>query len=154
MSEPAAKFTRHHTKDKGDLGVARVIADLMTAGIQVSLPISEHLPFDLIAIAPDHRLSKLSVKFLTMTARGTVIIPGRSGWTDRHGVHKRPHKVGDYDAVAVYCPTTNRCYYVPAVELARQDTTLRILETRNSQKLGVRMAECFTDPFQVFPEPP
>ena len=50
MSEPAARFTRHRTKDKGDLGVACVITDLMKAGIQVSLPLSEHLPFDLIAI--------------------------------------------------------------------------------------------------------
>lgn len=153
MSEPTATFTRHHTKDKGDLGVARVIADLMTAGIQVALPISEHLPFDLIAIAPDKRLSKVSVKFLTMSPKGIVSIPGMSGWTDRHGVHKRPHQPGDYDAVAVFCPTTDRCYYVPATELRSAATALRILDSRNCQKLGVRMADHFTDPFQVFQPP-
>ena len=37
----------HHTKNLGDIGVAQVIASLMKNGIQVCLPISEHLPFDL-----------------------------------------------------------------------------------------------------------
>src|SRR5216683_5100347 len=41
---------RHHTKDKGDEGLGQVIADLMTNGVQVAVPLSEHLPFDLIAI--------------------------------------------------------------------------------------------------------
>lgn len=43
---------RHHTKDKGDIGLGCVIADLLKHDIQVALPVSEHLPFDLIAIHP------------------------------------------------------------------------------------------------------
>ena len=53
----------HPTKNKGDIGVAQIIADLMKNGIQVCLPISEHLPFDLIAISPDgHFLKRVQVK--------------------------------------------------------------------------------------------
>lgn len=40
---------KHHTKDKGDKGTGNVIADLLSKGIQICLPLSEHLPFDLIA---------------------------------------------------------------------------------------------------------
>lgn len=54
----------HHTKDKGDCGLAHVIADLFDAGIQVALPISEHLPFDCIAIH-NGSLSRVSVKYRT-----------------------------------------------------------------------------------------
>jgi hypothetical protein len=154
MTESAANFTRHHTKEKGDLGVACVIADLMKHGIHAALPMSEHLPYDLIAIAPDGRLSKVSVKFRTMRTDGTVAIPAKSAWADRHGVHTRLHSPGDYDAVALYCPNTGACYYVPAAELRRNITALRILETRNRQQIGVRMADQFTDPQHLFPMPP
>src|SRR5688572_4944057 len=43
---------RHHTKDKGDIGLTSVMADLVRHDIQVALPISEHLPFDLVAVHP------------------------------------------------------------------------------------------------------
>ncbi|HUR75095.1 MAG TPA: group I intron-associated PD-(D/E)XK endonuclease, partial [Sporichthya sp.] len=130
-----------------------VIADLMKHEIGVALPMSEHLPFDLIAIAPDGQLSKVSVKFRTMRSDGTVGIPAKSAWADRHGVHTRSHAPGDYDAVALYCPNTDSCYYVPAAELRRNMTALRILETRNHQQVRVRMAQHFTDPQQLFRSP-
>ena len=57
----------HHTKDKGDVGVGFVIVDLMSKGIHVCLPISEHLPFDLIAVYPEGRLSRLSVNYRSVT---------------------------------------------------------------------------------------
>ena len=43
----------HHTKTKGDLGVAKVIADLTEKGLDVLTPFSEHLPFDLAAYKKD-----------------------------------------------------------------------------------------------------
>jgi hypothetical protein len=144
---------RHHTKDKGDLGVACVIADLARHEIDVALPLSEHWPFDLLAISPDGRLAKVSVKYRTMSDAGTVRIVAKSCWADRHGTHSRPHSHGDYDAVAVYCPTTDRCYYVAARDLQSNATALRILDSRNGQKIGVRMAESFTDPFRMFAGP-
>ncbi len=52
----------HHTKDKGDLGVGFVIADLIRNDIKVALPISEHLPFECIAISPEGGLCRVSVK--------------------------------------------------------------------------------------------
>ena len=145
---------RHHTKDKGDVGVACVIADLTKHGIDVALPISEHLPFDLLAISPEGPVAKISVKFRTMSHTGKVVIPASSSWADRHGSHSRAHSAGDYDALAIYCPDTERCYYLPWNEMQPCNTTLRILDARNGQKLGVRMAEQFTDPGRIFCQPP
>jgi hypothetical protein len=39
----------HHTKDKGDLGVAKAHADLVSQGYVVLFPATEHAPFDLVA---------------------------------------------------------------------------------------------------------
>lgn len=144
---------RHHTKDKGDVGVACVIADRMKRGVQVAVPISEHLPFDLVAISDDGEVAKVSVTFRTMSPAGTVSVKAKSNWADRHGVHHRRHQTGDYDAVAVYCPDTDRCYYLPAAEMCGLETTLRILDPRNGQKLRVRTADCFTDPLRMFVGP-
>lgn len=154
MADPLLPKPRHHTKDKGDLGVACVIADLAKHGIDVALPLSEHLPFDLIAISADFGLAKIQVKYLSMRTNGTVQVPGRSNWTDRHGTHRRSHRPEEYDSVAVYCPDTDRCYYLPASEVQGRDKVLRILETRNCQRLRVRMADSFTDPFRVFSQAP
>ncbi|WP_460849274.1 group I intron-associated PD-(D/E)XK endonuclease [Nocardioides ultimimeridianus] len=39
----------HHTKDKGDLAVAKAHADLVGTGCVVLFPTTEHAPFDLVA---------------------------------------------------------------------------------------------------------
>lgn len=44
-------MVRHHTKDKGDLGVAKAHADLAAKGFTVLFPATEHAPFDLVAYA-------------------------------------------------------------------------------------------------------
>lgn len=41
-------MARHHTKDKGDLGVAKVHADLVSKEFTVLFPATEHAAFDLV----------------------------------------------------------------------------------------------------------
>ena len=142
---------RHHTKDKGDIGLGCVMADLLKHDIQVALPISEHLPFDLIAIHPRGDVLKVSVKFRVMTKTGCIRIETRSMWNDRNGTHYRYHMAGDYDAVAIYCPDTDQCYYLLASELSRSGRTLRIAEPVNKQEAGIHMARRFTGPDRLFP---
>ncbi|HZF39634.1 MAG TPA: group I intron-associated PD-(D/E)XK endonuclease [Blastocatellia bacterium] len=40
---------QHHTKNKGDLGVAKAHCDLIEKGYIVLIPSTEHAPFDLVA---------------------------------------------------------------------------------------------------------
>jgi hypothetical protein len=143
---------RHHTKDKGDVGLAFVIADLMSQGIQVALPISEHLPFDCIAIAGDGAMSRLSVKYRA-AAKGLLEVRLRSSWSDREGVHSRLHARGDYDALAVYCPEAQGCYYLRVDEVDGSTVVLRFAIPRNGQVAGVRMAEDYREPARLFVSP-
>jgi hypothetical protein len=70
---------RHITKDKGDLGVAKTIPHLLEYGIRSCVPLSEHLPFDLIAVMPDFMtLRRVQVKYRKIARRGCIELNFRS----------------------------------------------------------------------------
>ena len=140
---------RHHTKDKGDLGVGYVIADLISKGIQVALPISEHLPFDCIAIAEDGQLCRLSIKY-RISKFGRVEVRLRSSWADKNGSHMKAHKKNDYDATAIYCPSQGACYYVKSSEVEKSTIILRTDPPKNNQEYGVKLAGLYSDPRRLF----
>lgn len=109
---------KHHTKEKGDFGVVAVVFDLKKSGITSCLPMSEHLPFDLIAVSADGQLSRVSVKFRCLTARSQSIDFGlRSCWADRKGTHVIKHAKTEYDCLAIYCPDVNKCFYIRVEEI-------------------------------------
>lgn len=140
---------RHHTKDKGDSGVGFVVADLLSKNIQVALPISEHLPFDCIAISEDNRLIRLSVKYRAKDKHGVLDVRFRSVWNDRKGTHLKEQDKKLFDATAVYCPDTGKCYYFMNEE-AEKGFVLRLVATKNCQKTSVRMADEYVDPKRMF----
>lgn len=131
----------HHTKNKGDKAVGFVIADLMKKDVHVALPISEHLPFDLIAITP-HGLFRVSVKYRKML-QGSIIVQMRSSWADSKGCHTSQHSKNDYDWIAVYCPDTQECYYVSVSELSK-GVHLRVVKPLNNQNTGIKFASSYT----------
>ena len=132
----------HHTKDKGDLGVAKVHADLVGKRFTVLFPATEHAPFDLVAYA-DGEFHRLQVKYRSARA-GAVIVQFRSMWADRNGTHITPTDKGAIDTVCIYCPETDECYYVqPAAHGA--SVTLRIAPSKNGQQAGVLNAAAFRE---------
>lgn len=130
---------RHHTKDKGDKGIGNVIADLLSKGIQVCLPLSEHLPFDLIAVKQNGSLLKVSVKYRTLT-KGCVYVAFSSSYSDSHGVHTKAVNKDLIDLLAIYCPETKEVYYVTPSEFDKS-VTLRIEVSKNNQTKGVNLAK-------------
>jgi len=143
--------TTHLTKDKGDQGLGFVIARFMACGIHVALPISEHLPFDLIAISTEGHLRKVSVKYRAVV-QGSVELSLRSVWSNRVGVHLRYLTRGDVDAHALYCPDTERCYFIRDSEIVtRRGFKLRLTpaKIRDSR---IRQADEFLDPNRIFGE--
>lgn len=130
---------KHHTKDKGDKGTGNVIADLLSKGIQVCLPLSEHLPFDLIAVKEDGSLLKVSVKYRTLK-KGSVYVIFSSSYSDSHGVHTKKIDKNLIDLLAIYCPETKEVYYVIPSEFDGS-VTLRIEESKNNQTKGIHFAK-------------
>lgn len=143
---------RHHTKDKGDLGLGFIIGDLLRAGIQIALPLSEHLPFDLIAVSEAGQLVRVQVKYRAAT-RGTITCGLDSVWSDSHGSHHRPYDPAAYDALALYCPEPSMCCYLRVAELPRDTVCLRLEPPKNNQVRGIRLAADYRDPLRVFERP-
>lgn len=132
----------HHTKDKGDLGVAKAFADLVARGWLVLFPTTEHAPFDLVAYR-DGEFKRVQVKYRTASA-GKLYVKFSSVWSDRHGTHIQPIEKSAIDVVCVYCPDTDLCYYLDPGDF-RAGVTLRVTAARNGQKRGVRDARGFLD---------
>jgi len=139
---------KHHTKDKGDIGVGAVISDLMKNGIKVAIPLSEHLPFDLVGIYPDNTIKKISVKYRQVTKFGTIDIKFSSSHADKKGNHTKDLDKSSVDLFAVYCPETNECYYFNHNN-CNTSIKLRINNSRNKQKLGVHLAKDYTNPLII-----
>ncbi|GAB3092676.1 group I intron-associated PD-(D/E)XK endonuclease [Isoptericola nanjingensis] len=132
----------HHTKDKGDLGVAKAHADIVSQGYVVLFPATEHAPFDLVAYA-DGVFCRLQVKYRASRA-GAITVHFRSVWNDRQGTHAKPTDKTAIDVVCIYCPETDECYYVRPGDHGAS-VTLRITPSRNGQRNGVLDAATFRD---------
>jgi hypothetical protein len=131
----------HHTKDKGDLGVAHAIADLADQGFVVLTPLREHAPFDLVGYR-EGVFVRVQVKYRALSASGAIDVQFRSSWSDSKGTYVRPLDKQDVDVVCIYCPDTRACYYVDPRRLGRS-VSLRVTSSRNRQERNVLLAEEF-----------
>ena len=72
----------HHTKFKADIGLAKVIADLVAKGHVPCLPLSEHQSYDLVVVLKNGRSIKIQVKFIKLKSNGVVDVKFRTSWAD------------------------------------------------------------------------
>ncbi len=130
----------HHTKDKGDLGIAKTYADLVEHGLLVLFPTTEHAEFDLVAY-DSGTFHRVQVKYRSAPT-GSVSVQFRSVWADRQGTHMKPADKSQVDVLGIYCPETDECYYLRPRDHGRS-VTLRLTPARNGQAKGVRLASDF-----------
>lgn len=138
------------TKEKGDIGVAMVIADLTKKGYSVSIPLAEHLPFDLIVISSDCKLSRISVKYSKHDE--CVKISLRTISSNSKGYVVKKVNLNDLDGFAVYSPITNECYYVHKNMLggAKNTVSLRLIESKCTNQSQIKYAKNYLDPEILF----
>lgn len=102
----------HHTKDKGDLALTKVIADLTEKGYSVYLPISEHSKADLIA--ENGKIYRIQVKHCIWTGSiGSIQVRNKTSWSDKNGNHVKQYQDGDFDYYGLYLKDINQIIYVP-----------------------------------------
>ena len=98
----------HHTKAKGDIGLTKVIADLTTKGLVPCIPLSEHQPYDIVAIGKDGMAYKFQVKYASLKDNGTIDVRFRRCWADKNGTHIGHYAEEEFDYYAIYCPKVIR----------------------------------------------
>lgn len=108
---------KHHTKNKGDLGVAKVIADLSEKGFDILTPlITEHLPFEY----KEQTFLRFQVKY---RLKGDV--PKKTTWNDKNGTHSTNYNINDFDYFAIYLPSVNKVCY-PSIKFKGIKLTTKI----------------------------
>jgi hypothetical protein len=132
---------KHHTKDKGDLGVLKVKLDVHQQGYMILNPETEHAPFDLV-IYKDSVFKTVQVKYRALSRNGTLQIPFRSNYSYSKGTVSKSIDKSKIDVFAVYCPETDMCYYFDP-GLFGESVTLRVNTPLNNQSAYVHKAEDF-----------
>lgn len=131
----------HHTKNKGDLGVAKAYCDLVEKGFLVLFPSTEHAPFDLVAY-DGKRFIRIQVKY-RRAVKGSVQIRLENWWADKNGLHSKSLERNQVDVFCVYCPDTNKCYYFKP-ENIKTYFSLRVDVPKNNQSKKIHFADDFT----------
>lgn len=127
------------TKEKGDIGMAMIMADVLKKGYKVAIPVGEDWKYDLIVLKKN-KLERIQCKYTT--SNGDVIdVICRS--CNNHLNYK--YKIDDIDWLAVYDITTNLCYYIDSNYLGegRCEIRLRINEPENKQIKKILWAKDF-----------
>lgn len=130
------------TTEKGEIGEAMVIADLMRQGHDIAIPFGHNQPYDLIVIRKeDGRLERVQVKY--STSDGSVVIArieSSSAWV-RH-----KYTTEEVDWIAIYEPVSSQCFYLPPDVWRNQcRVNLRLKPPANGQKKLIRYASNFTE---------
>ena len=111
-------------------------------GYIVLNPVTEYSPFDFVAYK-DGEFYRIQVKYRTMK-KGCVEVKFRTSWADRNGTHTKYYNLNDIDIFAVYCPDTDKCYFIRTDEYKdHKCVTLRIEPTKNNQKTHILLAKDF-----------
>lgn len=130
-------MNKHHTKDKGDIGVLKAAADLASQGFLVLNPLTEHAPFDLVTYK-DETFLRVQVKYCTLKESVVIKADLRSVWSDKNGRHTSCD-TSEIDVVGIYYPDTDECYYIKPE--GKKTILLRFEDSKNGQKIGVRYAK-------------
>lgn len=146
----------HHTKLKGDLGLHLVMIELVRRGIGVSLPVSEHLPYDLI-IDIDGKLYKVQVKARSKESKnkrheGKIEVPLGGSFGERGGSRRYRYESNAFDILAINCIENEEIYWLGSDDLDEYFAkkvdipiiTLRIDPPKKKSNKPIRMAQDYT----------
>jgi hypothetical protein len=137
----AISLAVHHTKSKGDLGVAKAYCDLVEKGLTVLFPATEHAPFDLVSY-DGNRFVRIQVKY-RRAVNGSVHVRMENWWADRNGSHGKPIDKQQIDVFCVYCPDTDKCYYFKP-ENKKTCFSIRVAPSKNNQAKNINFADDYT----------
>tara|TARA_Y100000593_G_scaffold49908_1_gene94036 strand:+ start:5059 stop:5469 length:411 start_codon:yes stop_codon:yes gene_type:complete len=132
----------HHTKDKGDLGVLKVKCDLCSKGYSILSPETEHAPFDLVAYRGEN-FKRMQVKYRSVK-NGAVEVSFRTTWADKNGSHIKYYDLSEIDIIAIYCPDTDKCYYLNPRNFNKA-IRLRVETPKNNQSINIKFANDYLE---------
>lgn len=134
---------KHHTKNKGDLGVLKAQVDLYEKGYMIFLPQTEHAPFDLV-IYKGQNFKRVQVKYRNLNEKGILEVRLSSSYSTSQGVMTKYVDKDEIDVYCVYCPQTDECYYFDP-KAFHNSISLRVKIPKNNQLLNVNFAKDYRE---------
>ena len=123
-----------------------IAADLIRRGYKIAIPYGEDWDFDLI-VCREERLERVQCKYTC--SDGVVIIVQACSHSLTNGKIRatKRYTAAMIDWLAVYDATTDRCYYIPAVQLGEgmRMMSLRLKPALNNQHRRVRPASAYLE---------
>lgn len=114
----------HHTKDKGDIGLQVIAADLSKKGYKILFPTSEHLSFDL-AIYDEERavFYRIQCKYRVAKA-GKVEVKLTTSYLSGTGSTSTRYEENSFDILAIYNPDLDMVAYMNERDLTSYNNSI------------------------------
>lgn len=123
----------HHTKEKGDLGNLKIMADAAMHGFKILTPISEHLPFDFVIYdLKTCDLFRVQAKYKSLY-RGVLSINLRSCYSDSIKTVSNRYAARAFDILAIYCPDVDKVVYILENNLDCLSSSVNFSLNKNSR---------------------
>jgi len=126
-----------HKKTKGSIAELAVAAKLMNMGWRVLFPFGENNRYDLVT-EKEGKFVKVQVKYVT-PKNGTLEVNCKS--SNNWSVDKYTPK--QVDCIAVYDAVHKEIYFIPSYKFNSSSIQLRLKNTKNNQKIGIKQAKDF-----------
>ena len=126
-----------------------VAADLVKRGYRVAFPFGEDCDFDLLFWRPPSlELERVQVKYASSDGNVIPVRARSASLTNGKVKAIKRYTKRMIDWLAVYDATTDRCFYIRAVELGEGMSILhlRLTACRNNQRARVRFADDYVSP--------
>lgn len=139
----------HERKEKGDIGVAKAIASLVSSGIRVALPLSEHLRYDIVG-EHDGVFKSIQVRYTT-AHDDQLDVKLKSVWSNKAGNHILYRKKSDFDILAIYCPNNDSVYFVGGEEFNNTSgISLFLKDRKKHNQYSPRLAKDYENVLRLF----
>jgi PD-(D/E)XK endonuclease len=127
------------TNKKGNIGLAKVLTELISKGYNCFLPFTDTTCVDLIVGNSKMELKRIQVKYRQKNKNGSIDVPLETVVNGK----KIPVERNKIDYYIVYCPDNEKIYYVDLNVIPKvRSFTLRI-DSTNVKSENIRYASDF-----------
>ena len=130
-----------NTKQKGLIAEHRLKAYFLSEGYDILNPEGDYSPFDFV-VFKNNDFHKVQSKYISLSDSGTINVTFSEIKNKERLVHKGI-QLCEIDIVGIYCPDTDKCYFIYSkdVEESRTCLSLRVTSAKNGQINGVNWAD-------------
>jgi hypothetical protein len=137
-----------NTNEKGDIGLANIIMDVINKGYFVFLPFSDSTEVDLIVADKCMKLKRLQIKYRAINKLGCIEVVTSTCINGK----SVPVDLSKTDIWAIYCPDNKEIYYINTLELLGKKVMKLRISKPKLNNLSVRYAHQYLDLNNVWNE--